>query len=262
MSLNSNHPVDDDKMNSYFHQLQNRYKNTIDSSGKNVSQISHNAPTSGTNPTGPMRGNLMNWTQMLESMDDISDSIDNMENDIGETNIEDSNNQPNIEPNNDMNDIMNSNIDNTDNSDTELNDTKVQSGNINEDELLNELNQIFTPILVMQGFEGDIADKINEAFSEASVLMERNIISFDNKSRMAQLISVCALLIARQKNSEKYQLYHKAAIVKNKMKLDIQKEEYDAAKTLAQKFLVKVSTTNTSSIARNAANELLPETQH
>ena len=231
MASNINRPIDDDKMNSYFQQLQNQYKKTIDSSGKNVSQIAHNSPTSGTNPTGPMKGNLMNWTQMLESMDNISDSIDNIDNDISKSNIE-------------------------------LDNQGIQSGNINEDELLNELNQIFTPILVMQGFEGDIADKINEAFSEASVLMERNIISFDNKSRMSQLISVCALLIARQKNSEKYQLYHKAAIVKNKMKLDIQKEEYDAAKTLAQKFLVKVSTTNTSSIARDAANELLPETQH
>ena len=125
-----------------------------------------------------------------------------------------------------------------------------------------ELNKLFTPILVMQGFEGSIADQINEAFSEASVLTEKNMISFDNKTRMAQLISVCALLIARQKNSEKYQLYKKAAIIKNKMKLDIQKEEYDRAQALAQKFLVKVSTTNNSSIARDAANNLLPETQH
>ena len=92
--------------------------------------------------------------------------------------------------------------------------------------------------------------------------MERNIISFDNKTRMAQLISVCALLIARQKNSEKYQMYKKAAVIKNKMKLDIQKEEYEAAQSLAQKFLVKVATTNNSSVARDAANALLPETQH
>jgi len=92
--------------------------------------------------------------------------------------------------------------------------------------------------------------------------MERNIISFDNKTRMAQLISVCALLIARQKDTEKYQMYKKAAVIKNKMKLEIQKDHYDEAQALAQKFLVKVATTNNSSVARDAANDLLPETQH
>jgi hypothetical protein len=92
--------------------------------------------------------------------------------------------------------------------------------------------------------------------------MEKNIIKFDDETRMAQLIAVCALLIARKKNSEKYQTYQKAATIKNKMKLEIQKDEYDAAKTLAQKYLVNVSTTNNSSVARDAANKLLPETQH
>ena len=57
-------------------------------------------------------------------------------------------------------------------------------------------------------------------------------------------------------------MYRKAAEVRNNMKLNIQKQEYEAAKALAQKFLVKVSTTNNSSVARQAANELLPETQH
>lgn len=131
-----------------------------------------------------------------------------------------------------------------------------------EKELLDQLNQIFTPILVMQKYEGDMSDKIQETLSEASVLTEHNIIKFDDSTRMAQLISTCALLIARQKNSEKFQMYQKAATIRNKMKLDIQKEEYEAAKSLAQKFLVKVSTTNNSSVARDAASDLLPETQH
>lgn len=225
-----NRAVDEDKMNSHFNKLLSQYKKTIDSDGEDVKDIAHNAPTSGTNPTGPMKGNLMTWTQMLESMDAVDTSIDEL---------------------NENPDVMEEPITNPE-----------PSIGGNEDDLLNELNQIFTPILVMQGFEGNIADRINEAFSEASVLMERNIISFDNKTRMAQLISVCALLIARQKNSEKYQMYKKAAVIKNKMKLDIQKEEYEAAQSLAQKFLVKVATTNNSSVARDAANALLPETQH
>jgi hypothetical protein len=227
-----NKPIDDDKMNSHFKKLQEQYKKTVDSKGEDVKDIPHNTPpAAGTTPTGPMKGNLMNWTQMLESMDEVSENIDTL-------------NDPDIE------------------------DAPIETpdpapvATVDDDELLNELNQIFTPILVMQGFEGSIADQINEAFSEASVLTEKNIISFDNETRMAQLISICALLIAKQKNSEKYQMYKKAAVIKNKMKLDIQKDEYDAAQALAQKFLVKVATTNNSSVARYAANELLPETQH
>ncbi len=127
-------------------------------------------------------------------------------------------------------------------------------------ELLDALNQIFTPILVMQGFEGDVIEKIHESCSEANVLMERNIISFDNNSRMAQLLSVCALLIARQKNSPKYQMYKKAMEIAKSTKLEIQKTEYAAAQALAQKFLVKVSTTNGSTVARKSAQDLLPMT--
>lgn len=150
-------------------------------------------------------------------------------------------------------DINNQNIENS-NTD--------EIGEDSEKELLDQLNQIFTPILVMQKYEGDMSDKIQESLSEASVLTEQNLIKWDDATRMAQLISTCALLIARQKNTEKYQMYQKAATIRNKMKLDIQKDEYEAAKDLAQKFLVKVSTTNNSSVARDAATDLLPETQH
>ena len=45
------------------------------------------------------------------------------------------------------------------------------------------------------------------------------------------------------------------------MKLEIQKDEYDEAKELAQKYLVNVATSNNSSVARNAAQSLLPQTQ-
>jgi hypothetical protein len=158
--------------------------------------------------------------------------------------------------------------DNPDVMDSQMEDEPEQTdmGNAapsgTEDDLLNSLNQIFTPILVMQGFEGDITSKIQEAFSESCVLLENNIIQFDNSTKMAQLVSVCALLIARQKNTTQYQIYKKAAETRKAMKLDIQKSEYVAAQALAQKFLVKVSTTNNSVVARQAANELLPETQH
>lgn len=172
---------------------------------------------------------------MNEAMDAVNDSLDNIEN----QSVEDVPNPP-----------------------MSTEDSNPEGNEGSEEELLDQLNKIFTPILVMQKYEGDMSDQIQETLSEAAVLTEQNIIKFDDSTRMAQLISTCALLIARQKNSEKYQMYQKAATIRNKMKLDIQKEEYEAAKALAQKFLVKVSTTNNSSVARNAANELLPETQH
>ena len=87
-------------------------------------------------------------------------------------------------------------------------------------------------------------------------------LKFDEPTRMAQLISVCAKLINKQRNTPEWQLYKKAAVLRNKANLDMQKNSYDEAKALAQKYLVMVSTTNTSSSARDAANDLLPQTNH
>jgi hypothetical protein len=207
-----------------------KYKN-YNGDQKPLKDINHDKPPSGQNPSGPMGGELMNWTKMLENMAAVSNSIDGI--------AEEGEDLENISVN--------------DPSDTNIGG--------NDDELLNNLNQIFTPILVMQRFEGDVADRIQEACSEDNVLLERNIIKFDDATRMSQLVSVCALLIARQKNTQQYQMYKNAATIRNKMKLEIQKQEYAAAKALAQKFLVKVSTTG-SPVARSAANDLLPETQH
>jgi hypothetical protein len=140
-------------------------------------------------------------------------------------------------------------------------DSAESSGN-SEQELLDKLNKVFTPILVMQKYEDDTSDNVKESLSESSLLTEANIVKFDDQTRMAQLIATCALLIAQQKNTDKYQMYAQAAATRNKMKLEIQKDEYDAAKTLAQKYLIKVSTTNNNGDARKAATNLLPETQH
>lgn len=226
--------VDDNKMNSHYQSLLKHNSQDEGGEGNDVQDNPHDKPTNGQNPTGPMKGKLMNWTKMLEAMDELSNSVDEQissDDGISSMNIE----EPSAE---------------------------TDTNNGDDDDLLNQLDQIFTPILIMQGFEGDISDQIKEAYSEASVLTERTMISFDDSARMAQLISVCALLLSRKKNSEKYRMYAKAAEMKNKMKLEIQKEEYAEAKALAQKYLVKVSTTNNSSVARGAARDLLPETQH
>lgn len=180
------------------------------------------------------------WSMILEAMENINDDIETATND--ETSDEDVMEQP-LETN-------------------ELDNTSENNNGCNETEILNELNKVFTPILVMQGLESNVSDEFKEACSEDNVLTEKNIIKFDDETRMAQLISVCALLIEKQKNTELFQTYQKAAIIKKNTKLEIQKQNYDEAKMLAQKYLVKVSTTNNSSVARQAANELLPETQH
>lgn len=173
----------------------------------------------------------LNWKQLLEAMDDVTASVDN-----GPENAEDINDAP-IEP-------------------------ETAKAPLDEKELLEELNKLFTPVLVMQGYQSDIADKVNAEISESAVLTEMNMLKFDEPTRMAQLISVCAKLINKQRNTPEWQLYKKAAVLRNKANLDMQKNSYDEAKALAQKYLVMVSTTNTSSSARDAANDLLPQTNH
>lgn len=221
--------LDENKINSKYQSLLSKSKDTMDSNGEDVKDIPHDKPASTGNNNGDTltKGNLMTFTKILEAMDVIEDALNDLSGDVG-------------------NDAISSN----------------SSEELNMDELVEELNKIFTPVLVMQSMEKDISDKANSEISEATVLTERNMISFDDPARMAQLRSVCALIIARKKNTEKWQLFQKAANIKTSAKLDIQKEEYDLAETLAQKYLVKVSTTSNSSVARDAANELLPQTQH
>ena len=132
----------------------------------------------------------------------------------------------------------------------------------NKDAALDELSKIFTPVLVMQSYEKDIADKSIEEMESANVLTEKTLIKFDDETRMSQLIAVCAKIIAKQKDTESWKLFKKASVLKKEAALNIQKEEYDDAKELAQAYLVSVSTKNPSSVARDAATELLPQTQH
>lgn len=218
----------DENINKKYNSLLNTQLDSMDSTGSDFKDIPQNNPHkcgAGCNK-GVMHSNLMTWTTLLEAMDEVMDNMDTP------TENSDPMNQP------------------------------IQGTGVDEKLILDQLNKIFTPVLVMQGFEKDIADKTNATLAEASVLTERNIISFDDETRMSQLINVCAKLIAQQKNTEQWQMFKKAAAIKKQASINIQKEEYDTAKTLAQKYLVMVSTTNNSSVARDAANDLLPQTQH
>ena len=223
----------DDQINKHYKSLLDDTLDIMDSKGKDLSDIPHNNPNhlSATSDNGVMKSNLMTWTTMLEAMNCIMEHMVD----------------PRIYQN--MEDLPVSN-------------DSPESSSYDEKELMDELNKIFTPVLVSQKFERDISDQKNDALSEAAVLTEKNIISFDDETRMSQLINVCAKLIAQKKNTEQWQMFKKAAAIKKQASVNIQKEEYDEAKNLAQKYLAMVSTTNNSSVARDAASELLPQTQH
>lgn len=220
-------PVEEGKMNSHFQQILNGNKKSSQASGTSVQQQPHKGHPSGQSPDGPMGGDLMTWTTMLESITYLFEHLG--------------------EP---------------DQVDDLSGATPTPSEGYDKKQILKQLAELFTPILVTQGFEADMADQMKAEYQESGVMTERNIIQFDDDTRMAQLISVCAILIQRAKNTEKYQTYEKAAQIRNQLKLEMQKEEYEDAKALAQEFLVHVATTNNSSIARKAANDLLPATQH
>ena len=243
MSNRPENPPSDAKSNSSRISGTNAYKGSADAAGVGpyggpIQKLPNRNPSSAKPPEKSPLFNgteLMSFTTMLETLEEISYGLG--------SNVDYASGDP-----------LNQEIDSIPET--------MGAESTNDEELLECLNQIFTPILVMQGIEGDISDRINEAVSEDNVLYERNMIKFDDSSRMAQLTSICALLIARQKGSQQYKMYKEAAKIRNAMKLAIQKAEYESAQNLAQKYLVKVSTTTGSSVARKAAQNLLPQTQH
>lgn len=224
--------IDEDKINKHYQSLNNNNKKSAEASGKDVSDLQHKSSGYSGKYTGPMKSHLMTWTKILESLEEASDGIDQMYDDISNTSV----------------DPLPGSSNATDDSDNAS--------------LLDELNRIFTPVLVMQGFEAGMEDQIKEACEQSNVLTEKNIIKFDDQTRMSQLITTCALLIDKQRNTPEYKAYQQAAQTRNKLRLGIVNKNYKEAEILAQQYLVKVSTTNNSPVARDAANDLLPQTQH
>ena len=146
----------------------------------------------------------------------------------------------------------------TSDGDMDIDDIKIGPSQLgdNIDDLLDELNTIYTPILITQEIEGDLTGPVTEACSADNVLLERNIIKFDNATKFAQLVGICGLIISRKKNTQDYNVFKKASQLKNTMKLRIQKNEHAAATSLARKYLNKVMSNSTSSVARKAAENL------
>ena len=224
-------PAGDEKMNNHFKSLLDEQIDSADSDTTEVKDQPKGVPTDGkTTDGGVMKSPLMTFTKMLEAMSEIEETFDNPAD-------EDSN-------------VLDEPIE--DDSPNPLDDSS----------LLDKLNSMFTPILISQGIEQDIADHKTKELTEANVMTEKNVIAFDDETRYAQLVATCALLLAQKKNTPQWQMFSKAAMIRNKAKLAIQSEEYNDAKMLAQKYLLMVANTNNSSVARQAANDLLPQTQH
>lgn len=140
--------------------------------------------------------------------------------------------------------------------DNDLNDIKVSEDGDNYDDLINELNRLYTPVLVTQELEGGLKDNINEACSEDNILLERNIIKFDDDAKFAQLVSIAALLINRKKDSKEYQSFAKASAIRKEMKIRMQKNDHDEAVKLAKQYLSKIADSSNSSLIRKAADNL------
>lgn len=220
-------PTDENKMNSQYQKLTRLMTQSASAPSDDVKENPKKVPVSITSTEGPM-GHVMDYTEMLEALDTVSASLDTVSNDPM--------NQPT--------------------------GFESEPGADDQAKLIDELNRLFTPILIMQGFENDSTDQIKEVLSESGLLTEKSVIQFDNDTRMAQLTAICARLIQKQKDTENYRLFAKAHKIKKQADLNMQKEEYDAAKKLAREYLSKVATENNSPVARDAANALLPATQH
>lgn len=192
------------------------------------------------------------WKLILEALDEVSDEAKS----AADESIE---NEP-IEADG-------SPIEDEDSSDDEsLNDSSeygISDNNIDDSDLIAELKKIYTPVLIMQNYQTEsCTNKIHESLSRSGLLTESNVMKFDNETKRSQLLSVCALLIARKKNTSEYQAFKKAAKLQKEMKLAIQKNEAGAAKALAQKFLTQMSGDSDNEDAKEAALKMLSSIQH
>lgn len=221
---------DDEKINKKYKSLNDIAKKSSQEHGEQVKDLPKHAPTKGSGSyTSPFCTDMMNWSEMADVLSKIKSNIESL-----------------------MEDVMEAPMD----IGAEANDGDI------ENKVIEQLNTLFTPVLVMQSFETQINDQIKESFEQANVLTERNIIKFDDQTRMSQLISTAAILLNKERQTPEYKAYEQATMIKNKSKIEMTKKDYDEAKSIVQKYLVKVSTTNNSADARNAATDLLPETQH
>lgn len=118
--------------------------------------------------------------------------------------------------------------------------------------LIDELKQLYTPILIT----GELSARMAEQVAETDSPRAGNTIKFDDETRKAQLISVCARLIAKYKGSPDYKTYTQAAQVARIEKLKMQKDNHAAAVAIANEYLARLAAEAEDPTARQAASAL------
>lgn len=170
--------------------------------------------------------------------------------DIEDMDIDGSNDEPVEDEDND--DVDNIEVDEDVPSEEPVEDDATETEpNVSEEELFAQLNKIFLPVVRMQDAE--------EPVQESTVVMEKNIFRLDDASKVAQLLSLCAMLIARAKDTEAYKTYIRASEERRNAKIDIQNAEASEARALAAKYLNTLSANNDDEGARAVGVSLLKE---
>ena len=169
--------------------------------------------------------------------------------DIEDMDIDGSNDEPVEDEDNDVDNIE---VDEDVPSEEPVEDDATETEpNVSEEELFAQLNKIFLPVVRMQDAE--------EPVQESTVVMEKNVFRLDDASKVAQLLSLCAMLIARAKDTEAYKTYIRASEERRNAKIDIQNAEASEARALAAKYLNTLSANNDDEGARAVGVSRLKE---
>ena len=169
--------------------------------------------------------------------------------DIEDMDIDGSNDEPVEDEDNDVDNIE---VDEDVPSEEPVEDDATETEpNVSEEELFAQLNKLFLPVVRMQDAE--------EPVQESTVVMEKNVFRLDDASKVAQLLSLCAMLIARAKDTEAYKTYIRASEERRNAKIDIQNTEASEARALAAKYLNTISANNDDEGARAVGVSLLKE---
>mgnify|MGYP000934780561 FL=1 len=169
--------------------------------------------------------------------------------DIEDMDIDGSNDEPVEDEDNDVDNI---NVDEDVPLEEPVEDDATETEpNVSEEELFNQLNKLFLPVVRMQDAE--------EPVQESTVVMEKNVFRLDDASKVAQLLSLCAMLIARAKDTEAYKTYIRASEERRNAKIDIQNAEASEARALAAKYLNTLSANDDDEGARAVGVSLLKE---
>ena len=170
--------------------------------------------------------------------------------DIEDMDIDGSNDEPVEDEDND--DVDNIEVDEDVPSEEPVEDDATETEpNVSEEELFNQLNKLFLPVVRMQDAEQPV--------QESTVVMEKNVFRLDDASKVAQLLSLCAMLIARAKDTESYKTYIRASEERRNAKIDIQNAEASEARALAAKYLNTLSANDDDEGARAVGVSLLKE---